>query len=270
MFKTFLFCLLLGLVLWFVSETLYFYIISPKGYKEAMLYKPYGFWHKLFLDFPRQLGKDLAARDINFFPAHGIIIFEGRQGSGKTISAVREASLLKAKYPECKVFSNTHLIFEDGNLVDWKPLTTLDNGIFGMVFLLDEISIWFNNRNWRGTSDHGKVRGGFPPEMLQVVTQNRKCKRLILGTAQSAQMCDKTIRMQATFFVKCKTVLGCVTFQHWRVPEWDSDGNLLKMHHHHISWFVQDDFLRSTYDTYAVIQSLDQVGMAVKDEVKLV
>ena len=270
MFKTFLFCFLLGIVLWFICEIALFYIISPKGYKERNVYKPYGWFHKLFLDFPRQFGKDLASRDINFFNASGLIIFEGRQGSGKTISAVRECSLLKARFPECKVYSNTDLIFQDGGLIDWKPLTVLDNGIFGQVFLLDEISIWFNNRAWKGSSHkNGISSGGFPPEMLQVVTQNRKCKRLILGTAQSAQMCDKTIRMQANYFVKCHTILGCITYQLWRIPEWDSDGNLLKMRFKRFDWFVQSDFLRQCYDTFATIKTLHDVGMVVNDEVKL-
>ena len=265
MFKTFLFCIVFGLFLWFFLEIAYFYIKSPKGYKEKNVYKPYGFFHKVFLDFPRQFGIDLARRDINFFNASGLIIFEGRQGSGKTISAVRHCSLLKARFPECKVYSNTDLIFQDGGLVDWKPLTQIDNGIFGMVYLLDEISIWFNNRNWKGANG----KGGFPPEMLQVVTQNRKCKRLIIGTAQSAQMCDKTIRMQANFFVKCGTIAGCITYQLWRIPEWDSDGNLLKMRFKKFDWFVQSDFLRSCYDTFATIKTLDQVGIEVNNEVKI-
>lgn len=265
MVKSIIFSFFIGLFLWFFLEILYFYIISPKGYKEKNVYKPYGFFHKLFLDFPRQFGKDLASRDINFFNASGLIIFEGRQGSGKTISAVREVSILKARFPECKVYSNTDLIFQDGGLIDWSPLTVLDNGIYGMIYLLDEISIWFNNRAWKGSGG----KGGFPPEMLQVVTQNRKCKRLIIGTAQSAQMCDKTIRMQANYFVKCGTILGCITYQLWRVPEWDSDGNLLKMRFKKFNWFVHSDFLRACYDTYATIHQLHEVGINVDNEVKI-
>ena len=265
MFKSFLFCIFLGFFLWFFLEILYFYIKSPKGLKSKVIYKPYGFWHKILLDFPRQFGIDLARRDINYFNASGLIIFEGKQGSGKTISAVRECSLLKARFPECKVYSNTDLIFQDGGLVDWTPLTQLENGIYGMVYLLDEISIWFNNRAWKGSNG----KGGFPPEMLQVVTQNRKNRRLIIGTAQSAQMCDKTIRLQANYFVKCGTLLGCITYQLWRVPEWDSDGNLIKMHFKRLTWFVQSDFLRSCYDTYACIKTLDKVGIEVKNEVKI-
>lgn len=268
MLKSILFCLFFGLFLWFFLEITYFYFKLPKaerGYKERLVYKPYGFWHKILLDFPRQFGTDLARRNVNFFNASGLIIFEGRQGSGKTISAVREISLLKARFPELKVYSNTDLIFQDGGLVDWSPLTVLDNGIYGIAYLLDEISIWFNNRAWKGSNG----KGGFPPEMLQVVTQNRKCKRLIIGTAQSAQMCDKTIRMQANYFVKCNTILGCITFQHWRVPEWDSDGNLIKMHHKRFDFFVQSDFLRACYDTYATIKSLHEVGVSVNDEVKI-
>lgn len=265
MIKTIILCIFLGLFLWFTLEIGYFYIKSPKGQKADNVYKPYGFWHKVFLDFPRQFGIDLAKRDINFFNASGLIIFEGRQGSGKTISAVRECSLLKARYPECKVYSNTDLIFQDGGLIDWTPLTSLDNGIYGQVFLLDEISIWFNNRAWKGSNG----KGGFPPEMLQVVTQNRKCKRLIIGTAQSAQLCDKQIRIQANYFVKCGTILNCITYQLWRIPEWDSDGKLLKMRFKRFTWFVQSDFLRECYDTYATIKTLDKVGILVKDEVKI-
>lgn len=265
MFKYILLSIFLGLFLWFTLEIAYFYYKSPKGQKEKIKYKPYGFWHKILLDLPRQIGIDRARENVNFFNRSGLILFEGRQGSGKTISAVREISLLKARFPEMKVYSNTDLIFQDGGLVDWSPLTTLDNGIYGIAYLLDEISIWFNNRNWKGRNG----KGGFPPEMLQVVTQNRKCKRLIVGTCQSAQMCDKTIRVQANFFVKVNCLFGCLVFQNWRIPEWDSDGNLIKMHHKKFDFFVQSDFLRSCYDTYATIKSLDEVGIDVKEEIKI-
>ena len=50
-----------------------------------------------------------AAKDPDFFPYFGTQIYCGRQGSGKTISAVRAALRLKSKYPKAILVTNLSL-----------------------------------------------------------------------------------------------------------------------------------------------------------------
>jgi len=245
---------IIGCFSYIVLDSIYYFIISPKGYFEPLLYKESGFFEKLFVDFPHQLGKDLAARDVNTFDAHGLVLFEGKQGAGKTISMVHYANLLKARFPECKVLSNTDLIFQDMHLDNWQPLVTFNNGKKGVVCCIDEISLWANNRNWKNKNN------AFNIDMIQTITQNRKNRRVILGTCQSWTMCDKQIRLQTTEIRKAHTWFNCLTTVFVSVPEMDSEGNLLKKRFKRFYWFVQSDFLRECYDTYACISALGNIG----------
>lgn len=241
--------------LYIIADSIYWFFISPKYPCEPIRFKESSKFYQLFVLLPRMLGKDRANLDTNSFNAHGLILFEGKQGFGKTISMVRYANLLKAKFPESIVISNTKTIFNDIDLYGWRPLLDVNNGKYGVICLLDEISIWFSNRNYKN----------FPPELLQIITQNRKNRRVILGTCQNVSMCDKAIRLQATYVVKCYT-FSCITFNVWSVPDFDSEGNLLKRKFKKITWFVQDEFLRECYDTYSVIESLSSTGFVERKE----
>lgn len=251
LFFKFLLALIYGFLLWFFLDSAYWFLITPKPNKcDSIKFKESSFFNKLFIQIPRQIGIDRANFDKNVFDASGLILFEGKQGFGKTISMIRYASLLKARFPEALVVSNTKTIFNDIDLYGWKPLTDTKNGKFGVIVLLDEISIWFNNRNYKN----------FPPEMIQVITQNRKNRRVILGTCQNLTMCDKAIRLQTTCIVKAFTLCNCITINLWQIPDFDSEGNIVKRRFKKITWFVQDDFLRSCYDTYSVIDTLSTTG----------
>ena len=66
---------------------------------------------------------------------------------------------------------------------------------FGVICCLDEMQNWFSSNQSRD----------FPPEMLQVITQNRKNRRVIFGTAQTFNRLSKPIREQATEVRECHT-----------------------------------------------------------------
>lgn len=257
----FLIVLLVCLSIWIIADTFYYFSITPKGYYNPIKFKEYGVFHKIFVDFPRQFGKDLARKDSNIFDSQGLIVFEGRQGSGKTISMIHYSNLLKARFPECKVLSNTDCIFADGKLNNWQDLLDLDNGIFGVVAQIDECQLWANNRNWKSKDNP------FNWDMVQEICFNRKHKRCILATTQNFSMLDKQIRLQTTEIRKCFTFLGCVTFVFRSSPLMDSEGNLLKKQPKGFYWFVQSDFLRSCYDTNSTVKALRSIGFAERSVV---
>ena len=126
---------------------------------------------KIFYDAPKQYIYDLAHRPLNFFPVHGLIIFEGRQGSGKTSSMVHYIHDLQSQYPHVKTITNFGYSSEETPLIDWRQLITYKNGYEGVIVGIDELQNWFSS----------KQSANFPPEMLAVVTQNRKNRRVILG-----------------------------------------------------------------------------------------
>lgn len=238
------------LVFWFIAEFVYYFFITPKFRSEPIVYKKYGFFHKLFLDLPRQLGKEFARRDPDSFNASGLIIFTGKQGAGKTISMVEYASTLKSIYPDCKVITNFDCLFSDLHFEGWQTLVDFNNGKLGVCACIDEISLQFHSRAFKD----------FSPSLIQCITQNRKNRRVILGTAQNLSMVDKQIRLQCTEQRKAFTLFGCLTFVVCSTPIYDSEGNLLRSKFRKIYWFVQSDFLREMYDTYSAVEKMSRFG----------
>lgn len=209
-----------------------------------------GILKDLFINLPRRYTEDLLERDPDFFPHQGLIIFEGRQGSGKTSGMVQYTSELQKSYPRCKVTTNLAYTNEDHILKDWRDLITYKNGIYGVVVCLDELQNWFGSNLSRN----------FPPEMLQVITQNRKNRRVLLGTAQNFYLLAKPIRSQCTEVRQCLTLLGCLTIVRRRQPIINSDGDVEKWKHKGFYYFVHSKELRESYDTYKVIEALGEAG----------
>ena len=96
--------------------------------------------------------------------------------------------------------------------------------------------------------------------MLEVVTQNRKNRRVICCTAQVFTRVNKAIREQVRFVYFPHTFLGCFTVIRKKKPVFDSEGNCIELKHKGIYAFTHTDELRSAYDTYKVIHTLAKEG----------
>ena len=193
---------------------------------------------------------DMYARNPEFFTHQGCIIFTGRQGNGKTIAMAQQALAWREEYPKAKCITNFALQGQSRELNDWRLLLDYKNGIQGVIACIDEMQNWFSSNQSKN----------FPPEMLEVITQNRKNRRVIMGTAQTFNRLSKPIREQATEVRRCTTLFGCLTIVHRVVPELDSEGNVEKWKHRGFYYFVHDEKLRSSYDTWRVIESLSKSG----------
>lgn len=209
-----------------------------------------GLIKNLFVNLPKRYAEDLLECDPDFFPIQGLIIFEGKQGRGKTISMVQYINELQKSYPKAVCTTNLAYTKENHPLKDWHELCTYKNGIFGVIVGLDELQNWFSSN----------LSKNFPPEMLEVVTQNRKNRRVLLGTAQNFYMLAKPIRSQCTEVRQCLTLLGCLTIVRRREPIINSDGEVEKWKNRGFYYFVHSKELRDSYDTYKVIKSLSDAG----------
>lgn len=210
----------------------------------------HGFFRRLFWDFPKQYADDMLNYDPDFFRYQGCIIYTGRQGNGKTISMVHDAMMMLLEYPNAKCLSNLGFAWEDEPLTHWKQLIGYKNGKHGVVVMMDETQNWFSSNQSKN----------FPPEMLQVITQNRKNRRVILGTAQNFYLLAKAIRSQATEVRECLTFFGCITIVRRREPVLDATGDVREWKNRGFYFFVHDGELRAAYDTYRVIESLKDSG----------
>ena len=205
---------------------------------------------KLFLDAPHAYARDLLHYDPQFFKYQGVIVFCGRQGSGKSIALAEYTRRMKQEYPNSKILSNFGYLGADEELDDWTKLISYKNGIKGVIVQMDEMQNWFSSNQSKN----------FPPEMLEVITQNRKNRRIILGTSQVFCRLAKPLREQCTEIRNCITLFGCITIVIRYEPFVDSEGNIEKQKLRGLYFFVHDDELRNSYDTYRVVESLSKSG----------
>jgi uncharacterized protein len=205
---------------------------------------------RLLYDFPKQYALDLINTPSDFFKYQGLIIYEGNQGSGKTSTMVRDSLLMKEEYPGSKLMTNFEVVGEDEKLMNWRQLVNFKNGHKGVIVCMDELQNWFSSKQSKN----------FPPEMLSVVTQNRKNRRVIMGTAQRFYMLAKDIRSQCTEIRKCTTLCGCITIVLRKEPVLDSEGNVIEFKHRGIYFHVHNQKLRNSYDTYRVVENLSKAG----------
>lgn len=219
-----------------------------KGSRRVV--KKKGILRRIFIDTPHQFVIDLFEREPDFFAYQGLIIFEGRQGAGKTISMIEFAMKMQNEYPLAKCITNLGYKYENTKLKDWRMLTNYKNGKKGVIVVMDELQNWFSSNDSKN----------FPPEMLGVITQNRKNRRIILGTSQNFYLLAKAIRSQATEVRRCTTLLGCLTIVRRFEPILDSDGIVVEWKKRGMYFFVHDKKLRESYDTYKVIENLSKSG----------
>lgn len=212
--------------------------------------KKKSFFRRIFIDFPKRFTDDLFDKDPEFFKYQGLIIFEGRQGSGKTMSMVEFIKRMQEEYPLAKTTTNFGLKSQNRELKDWRMLIDYKNDKQGVIVGMDELQNWFSSNDSKN----------FPPEMLGIVTQNRKNRRIILGTSQNFYLLAKAIRSQATEVRRCSTFFGCLTVVKRVEPILDSEGNVQEWKNRGMYFFVHSKELREAYDTYKVIENLRKSG----------
>lgn len=241
------------IVLFFVN---YAYLRFVKGEKKPtgvhVKLNKRNFFLKLFVDAPRQMAKDYIRRNPEYFQYHGVIVYTGRQGYGKTIALVEHTMRMQREYPKCKVIGNLAYAYQDDELTDWRQLMDYNNGIQGVIVQMDEMQNWFSSN----------MSKDFPPQMLEVITQNRKNRRIILGTSQVFNRLSKPLREQATEERCCHTFAKCITLVIRKELFLDSEGNVEKKKYRGCYFFVHNDELREAYDTYKTIEMLNKSGFA--------
>lgn len=218
--------------------------------KSESVYRKPSVVKRLFYDFPRQLVDDMFSRDPNEFREYGLHMFCGEQGSGKTISVVHILQLLKKKYPRVKIRTNMNYKYQDGTIEHWKDLVKNENGEYGQVEVLDEIQTWFSSMQSKD----------FPPEMLTEISQQRKQRKMLIGTAQVFSRIAKPIREQTTYVYLPMTLFGCLTIVRVSKPQyWDDENQVFKKYIRSY-FFVHNKEIRNSFDTYQKIEKYIEDG----------
>lgn len=219
----------------------------PKG--EHKRVKKKGFFYRLFVLAPRQIALDRFSTSPDFFRHQGFHVFCGEQGSGKTIAMVEFVQRIQKEYPKSKCITNFAYAHENAPLTKWQQLLTYNNEKLGVIVGIDEVQNWF-----------ASGKNTLPTEMLEVVTQNRKNRRIIVATSQVFTRMAKGLREQCTLMYQPITLWGAITWVRIKKPVLDSEGNVQSYKSRGNYFFVHTKELRESYDTYKVIHSLAQEG----------
>lgn len=252
---------LIGIIcLFFFMCVVFFVYYIIRGYRpiksELRTFKERFFLWRLLVDFPRRLVLDRLTQDPNVFKPFGLWLICGKQGCGKTMLLTYLLRKYRYIYPRLRVKTNYGYMYEDGAITHWRDLIESNNDIYGEIDVIDEIHSWFSSLQSKD----------FPPEMLSEVSQQRKQRKLIVGTAQVFTRCAKPIREQTYKVFEPHTFFGCLTVVRELIPQLDDAGNLIKYHVVRFFFFVHDDELRNSYDTFKRIQNLAASGFKPQSE----
>lgn len=217
-----------------------------------------------------------ARRDPTYFWPCGTQVYVGRQGSGKTISAVKHIRDLKIRYPNALLVSNIVLtgfntvtfdtqkeLQSELNSPQFTPLkdyvyfstmpqleialTQINNGFHGVIYVVDEIHTYFNALESKN----------IPMFVFTEISQQRKQRKLIIGTSQLFLRMAKPLREQCDNLIVCNTIFGILTSQKaydGMTLTQDYDGSMsgtIKK----TGWFFHTREIRSSFDTYQKVVS---------------
>lgn len=245
--------LLTSLILYFI----YFrYIKKLKPIKKLSEdYKEKSIFHRLFIQFPERLIKDRLLSDPNVFPEFGLHVIEGEQGSGKTTTLAYLCRKYKKSYPKMLLKTNFDCKIQDEKLIDLINQLDLSNiHYYGEMDCIDELLVEFSN----------DLSRSFPSEVLQILIQERKCKRAIFTTTQTFSSSAIQLRRLTSYLYTPFTVLGCLTIVRRCKPRIDKDGNITDKKGAKFFFYVHDEQLRSLFDTRKIIKKSEGILKKVK------
>lgn len=215
-----------------------------------------------------------ARKNKDFFWPTGTQVYCGRQGSGKTISAVKHILELRERYPKAVVVSNLKFLKLKGRHFQTEAellhiletidsvneyiaydsmdqlalaLTKVNNGYYGVIYVVDEIHTYFNALESKN----------IPMYVFTEISQQRKQRKLIVGTSQLFLRMAKPLREQCDNLIMCNTILGVLTIQKaydGMSLTQDYDGSLsgdLKKK----GWFFHTRKIRRSFDTFQKVVS---------------
>lgn len=189
-----------------------------------------------------------ARNNPDYFYPDGIWVFCGRQGSGKTLSAVQCLQRICEEYPKALVCTNLNIKGINNTVIPFESydqLKELDNGIYGIIFFLDELHILWNSLESKD----------IPVSEMACFCQMRKNRRVIIGTAQVYSRIAKPIREQLKYAIDCRNFFGILQVNQVLDPaeSIERNGVIEAKHVGTKIWFHRPE-LYGSYDTLFKIE----------------
>lgn len=189
------------------------------------------------------------------FPYQGIWIFSGSQGAGKTLNMMQCVLEMHEQYPDALIVSNISIFGLP--CIPYKGVEDFDkykNGDAGVIFVVDEIHTIWNSIESKN----------MPPATLKIWSQNRKNRRVILGTSQRYTRVAKGLREQAYLHIETRRPILC--FYRYCVVDaslYDDQGKYTGDRPPSWSFYVPRLKAMLCYNTMEVVNACGNNGMEV-------
>lgn len=188
-----------------------------------------------------------------YFSPEGITAFCGSQGSGKTLSAVQLVKKMCKDFPNAIFVTNTKIdgisnktILCESAEKMVQMLVDISNEEKGVIYFIDEIQTLLNSLQSKD----------IPIEVITELSQQRRQRKIIIGTSQVYGRMAKPLREQIKNIVICKKFFGFLQFN--RLIDGEStvevDGHL-KYDTEKVFFWFHDIKLYNSYETFGKIKS---------------
>lgn len=195
----------------------------------------------------KAVGQELSLKNETQFPYAGIWLYTGSQGSGKTLLMMHCLKQMLDEYPKAICVSNISIYGTPSYVYRGiEDFEKYNNGADGTIFVIDEIHTLFSSLQ----------SAKMPESTLTVWSQNRKNRRVILGTSQRFTRVAKGIREQTTFNYECTHPLFGRFFS-YRIKEgdeYDDNGKYTGEKEPSRYWYIPKVSVMRMYNTLEVVR----------------
>lgn len=187
---------------------------------------------------------------------NGLMCFCGEQGSGKTLSAVQYILRVCRCYPDMLVVSNIDLNIDvDNTIIPYEgvdQMVDLDNRQQGILYFLDEMQLEFNSLESKGMD----VR------TFELVSQQRKARKHIIGTTQVFGRLAKPFREQFKYAVLCRHLIGSLFSQEvFRARNIATEDDIkVELTSECKKWYFASPEMYGCYDTSKIVRRVRSSG----------
>lgn len=184
--------------------------------------------------------------DKKSFNYSGLWLFTGAQGSGKTLLMMHAVKKIHEDFPDALIISNISIFGLP--CIPYTGIEDFDryaNGHKGCIFVIDEIHTLFSSLESKN----------MPISSLTVWSQNRKNRRVILGTSQRFNRVAKGLREQTKWNYECRApLLGFLySYQILDGAEYDDNG-IYTGEKASREWYVPRVSVMRMYNTLEIVR----------------
>lgn len=180
------------------------------------------------------------------FDYQGLWLFSGQQGAGKTLLMMHCVKKMIEEFQNARLISNISIFGLPCEPYKGIESFEVNNGKDGIIYVIDEIHTLFSSL------ESAKM----PPSTLQVWSQNRKNRRVILGTSQRFNRVAKGIREQTAWVYECKRPLFGVFYSYYIKDgaDFDENGEYRPEEQPARNWYVPHVKAMRMYNTFEIVR----------------